>query len=207
VTPTGVARRDCYMEPQRKTEEVWQAFHERLLAFIRRRVASEHDGEDILQDVFVRIHASGQSLDELNSVSGWVHQITRHAIVDFYRARAKDDGALAAFGKEAEGETDSPPEDAEAGAELARCLEPLLDRLPAPYAEALALADLEGLPQKEAAARAGISISGMKSRVQRGRVKLKAALLDCCAVELDRRRGVIDYRRNDAEGCGDCDCE
>lgn len=43
----------------------------------------------------------------------------------------------------------------------------------------------------EAAARLGLSTSGMKSRVQRGRSKLEQAILRCCAVALDCRGEVI----------------
>jgi hypothetical protein len=52
------------------------------------------------------------------------------------------------------------------------------------------------------AARLGLSISGMKSRVQRGRRQLKRVLVDCCEVELDRRRSVMGYRPRRAS----CDC-
>ena len=50
--------------------------------------------------------------------------------------------------------------------------------------------------QRELAARLGLSLSGAKSRVQRAREKLKAALLDCCQVELDRRRRVLAFQPN-----------
>ena len=71
--------------------------------------------------------------------------------------------------------------------------------LPEPYREALLLTEYEGLTQQQLAERVGISLSGAKSRVQRGREKLKQILLDCCHVELDRRGGIIDYQ-------GQCDC-
>ena len=50
-----------------------------------------------------------------------------------------------------------------------------------------------GPAQHEAAARLGLSVSGMKSRVQRGRRRLREMLEACCVVTLDRRRGVADY--------------
>lgn len=70
---------------------------------------------------------------------------------------------------------------------------PLLARLPASYREALTLTELDGLTQVEAAQRLGISVSGAKARVQRGRAQLKVLLLSCCHVELDRRGGIIEY--------------
>jgi RNA polymerase sigma-70 factor (ECF subfamily) len=63
--------------------------------------------------------------------------------------------------------------------------------------------DLEGIPQKEAAMRAGISLSGMKSRVQRGRQALEALMHDCCRIETDAGGRVMDYQPRGA-GCGTC---
>ena len=81
-----------------------------------------------------------------------------------------------------------PPE------EVAACLIPFIRALPPAYGEALMLTDIGGLPQAEAARRLGLSVSGLKSRVQRGRAKLKQALLRCCAIETDRWGTVLDYR-------------
>jgi RNA polymerase sigma-70 factor (ECF subfamily) len=84
---------------------------------------------------------------------------------------------------------------ARARQELARCLRPMVERLPPPYREAVALVDLAGVPQTEAAAREGLSVSGMKSRVQRGRRALKDVLVECCPVHLDTGGRIVDYDR------------
>ena len=55
------------------------------------------------------------------------------------------------------------------------------------------LTEFEGLTQKAAAEHIGLSLSGMKSRVQRGRAQLRGKILECCHIEFDRRGGVADY--------------
>jgi RNA polymerase sigma-70 factor, ECF subfamily len=77
--------------------------------------------------------------------------------------------------------------------------------LPEADRKALKMTGLEGLSQKELAARLGLSVTGAKSRVQRARVRLKEAILDCCHVEMDRRGTPIDYARKRGE-CGPCEC-
>jgi RNA polymerase sigma-70 factor (ECF subfamily) len=91
--------------------------------------------------------------------------------------------------------------------EFSRCIEPLLSEVPQPYREAIELTELGGMTRKDAAARLGLSESGMKARVQRGRSKLKDVLLDCCNVELDHRGGLLDYERRTQSNCDNCDCE
>ena len=90
--------------------------------------------------------------------------------------------------------------------EFSRCIEPLLGEVPQPYREAIALTELGGMTRKDAAARLGMSVSGMKARVQRGRGKLKDVLLDCCHVEFDHRGGLLDYGRRTESDCDNCDC-
>jgi RNA polymerase sigma-70 factor (ECF subfamily) len=183
-------------------EAIWEEFHRRLLGFIARRVSDRDSAEDILQDVMLRIHRHAGELEHAAAVGGWIHQIARNAIVDHYRR--------APVRRERPAGIDPVPDDAPAPEtaapdprnELARCLVPLLEQLPDKYREAVALTELDGLTQAEAAARLGLSTSGMKSRVQRARAQLKDLLADCCEIELDRRGGVTGYRPRRRP----CDC-
>jgi hypothetical protein len=75
---------------------------------------------------------------------------------------------------------------------LAGCVALFVARLPSPYREAITLVELEGLTAREAAALADVSVSGMKSRVQRGRAQLRAQLDACCRIDLDVRGKVTD---------------
>ena len=112
---------------------------------------------------------------------------------------------MAQVAMEVPGHADTAGDIEEAVADdLARCLVPMVRALPAPYGEALLLVDIDGMTQGRAAEELGLSLSGMKSRVQRGRRKLKQALLRCCTIELDRRGGIVDYSRRSNEDCGRC---
>jgi RNA polymerase sigma-70 factor (ECF subfamily) len=86
------------------------------------------------------------------------------------------------------------------------CIEPMIAALPEPYREALVMTDLNGITQRDAAERSGLSFSGMKSRVQRARRQLKEVLLECCRIEFDSRGGIVDYAPRDAgkSPCGQC---
>jgi RNA polymerase sigma-70 factor, ECF subfamily len=174
-------------------EAIWRELHDGLIGFIERRVRSRDIAEDILQEVMLRIHRQADGIERAEAVGAWVHAIARNAITDHYRsAQVRREVAT---GREIDPERADEPE-AEAPdvrGELAACVAPLLARLPPSYREALTLTELEGLTQVAAAHRLGISVSGAKARVQRGRAQLKEVLLDCCHVELDRRGGITEY--------------
>jgi RNA polymerase sigma-70 factor, ECF subfamily len=183
----------------------WREMRGPLAGFIARRVADPQDAEDVLQEVMLRMHRHGDELVSADRVAAWVYRIARNAIVDHYRRRAaRPELPAGAAGDLEEHEDGSLGELASETLrrELAACLRPLIDRLPDKQREALVLTELEGLTQIEAARRLGISVSGAKARVQRGRAQLRTLLLDCCHVELDSRGGITEYEAR--RGCERC---
>jgi RNA polymerase sigma-70 factor, ECF subfamily len=159
----------------------------RLRPFVARRVSSP-DVDDVLQEVFLRLQKGIAGLHDEQRFGPWVYQVARSAIVDHHRARARHPLA--------EGEVELPDEphaDDENPIEglLAQYVAASVAMLPSPYREALTLTELEGMTQKQAADMLGISLSGMKSRVQRGRQQLRALLEACCEIALDARGRVI----------------
>ncbi len=187
-------------------DDVAAELHARLRAFVGRRISDPHAADDVAQEVLLRLHRSLGELRVDDRLDAFAYRIARNAVIDHYRSRARVKEAVL------------PPEDviahieAEDGGsewqggrrerqELARCLEPIVRRLPEPYREALTLTDLGGLTQAEAAERTGVTVPGMKSRVQRARAQLHEQLTSCCDVVLDRRRGVTDVERT-----GPCAC-
>jgi RNA polymerase sigma factor (sigma-70 family) len=69
------------------SEMVWTSFSNQLKQFIRKRASNEYDADDILQDVFYKIHLHLSRLNDAHKIESWIYQITRHAIIDYYRNR------------------------------------------------------------------------------------------------------------------------
>jgi RNA polymerase sigma-70 factor (ECF subfamily) len=188
--------------PRSEASRAWEELREPLLGFIARRTPDRDTAEDILQEVLLRLHLHAAELEHAEAVHAWLFQVARNAIADHYRrAAVRREHPL---GLDLDGHEPAPLErvSTEPEGELAACLAPLLDRLPDHSREALVLTELDGLSQTEAAGRLGLSTSGMKSRVQRGRGQLRDLLVDCCEIELDRRNRVTDYRPRREP----CDC-
>jgi RNA polymerase sigma-70 factor (ECF subfamily) len=169
---------------------IWAEFTEQLRGFIAWRVQDENEVEDILQDVFLKIHAKLPQLRNQDRLHAWVYQITRNAITDYYRRQGKTpDTASQELEDLAEEVTPS-----EVQAEVASWLQPMMTELPEKYRLALLLTDIQGLTQQQLADQLDLSLSGAKSRVQRAREKLKDVLLGCCHLEFDRLGQVRDYQ-------------
>jgi RNA polymerase sigma-70 factor (ECF subfamily) len=192
----------------------WEELHGNLRAFIGRRVRNPADVDDLVQRVLLQIVKGLGSLRDLSRLHAWVYRTARNVIVDYYRAApprhemlvgSVDDFEATAGPAQvsAEGEDESG-----AIAELAQCLQPMMRQLSPQYREAVVRTDLDGVAQHIVATEAGVSVSGMKSRVQRGRRQLKTALEACCRIDLDSRGGVVGYERRAGGVCGPCgdDC-
>lgn len=197
-------------------EAAWREFAGGLRTFIGRRVNRPEDADDILQLVALRLVQNkvvGLRLTEdtagdheRRTVLAWLYTVTRNAITDYYRSAVHRREVVTDALPEQVTSGATSDEDADAGqalAGLASCVRPLLRLLPADQAAAVEEVDLHGRSQVDAARAAGVSVSGMKSRVQRGRRGLREAITACCQVQLDVRGTVQDVHTNHG---ADCSC-
>jgi RNA polymerase sigma-70 factor, ECF subfamily len=193
------------------TGQLWDQLHTSIRGFVGRRVRHPADVDDVVQRVFMQVHRGLPSLRDEDRMHAWVYRTAKNAIADFYRGpvnrREIPAGSLADFADTADLGPDLMDEEDERSAEqeFAGCVQPLLRTLPAADIEALTLIDLQGMSQTAAARQLSLSVSGMKSRVQRARQRFKAVMEDCCRVHLDRRGGVTSYEPRRANSCGNCD--
>lgn len=169
------------------TEEIWNDYHSSLRSFILNRVGNVEDTDDILQDVFLKIHSKIALLKENSDVKSWAYQITRNTIIDYYRTHKTTSELPEALTKQEPELLDITRQ------EMASWLLPIIQTMPNPYKEALLLSEIEGLTQKKVAQTKGLSLSGAKSRIQRGRKMMKNYLFDCCYFEFDHQGQVVDY--------------
>jgi RNA polymerase sigma-70 factor (ECF subfamily) len=187
--------------------QVWAELQDGLRAFVGRRVSDPHAAEDIAQEVLLRLHRNIDGLRHEDRLDAFAYTIARNAITDHYRARGRarevpsSPDSLAAT-IDADPDAAQPSDDPDGRQMLARCLEPLVQQLREPYREALMLTDLGELSQVQAARRTGVSVPGMKARVQRGRAQVREVLAECCDVALDESRRIATVQRTGPCACG-----
>jgi RNA polymerase sigma-70 factor (ECF subfamily) len=176
-------------------ESIWNELASRLRSFIRSRVGDHAAAEDILQEVFLKIHQKLPTVRASERLEAWVWRIARNAIVDYFRKLRP--------GEAGSEQMDAPSDQAADGPNLGPCVRKFINELPPGYRDALLLTEWRGLAQDQMGKRLGLSPSGAKSRVQRARGQLKKLLLDCCRLELDRRGNVLEMtpRARQCRGC------
>lgn len=112
----------------------------KLSAFIRSRVGTDEDAEDILQDVWYQL-SNVPEVEAIESISGWLYRVAKNKIID--RSRKKKNTSLEELGYENEdGEFQLP------GFLMAASSDPSTEELKKLFWEEL-LAALDELPQNQ----------------------------------------------------------
>lgn len=172
-----------------KLESLWDEHYEEIQKFVRRRTKSDADADDIVQNVFIKAYQGMSLLKEEDKSRAWLFQIARNCIVDHYR-KARRTEPLPETMQLAQEE---PMDDGDS-LEAAEDMRSILSYLPEKYREALELADLKGMSQKQLSEYLNISYSGAKSRVQRGRELVKVMMNSCCKIVADPYGNIVEYR-------------
>lgn len=176
-----------------KLPRFWGEHKTRLRSYIANRVRERDAVDDILQDVFLKAHTNLHTVKSNGSITAWLYRIAANSIADYYRGQRPSE--------EISDELPAPESEPDYIGELASCLHPLIADLPETYRLPLMLSEIEGRTQQEVATQLGLSLSGAKSRVQRGREKLRKRIMECCDIETERG-GIVGYEvRNKARGC------
>lgn len=183
---------------------IYKHFHFELLGYIKSKVRSREDAEDILQNVFIKITANLDKLTEDVKLKGWIFTITRNAIIDYYRINANK--RQIAVNEEISGDIPAPDEDSDPTKGLDQCMSSMIGLLPADYRDIIIESEIKGVKQKDLADKYGISYPSMRSKVQRGRERLKQLFYNCCHIETNKLGNVIEVQgKTDCAGpCNPC---
>lgn len=170
-------------------EETFRKEQGRLLNFIRGRVSSLEEAEDILQDVFFQFVAGYDTIESMDRVTSWLFSVARNKIIDRYRRDAvrpkKADFGFVSDAQEGPislqeilpdlGDT---PEEALFRETLWEAIMEALEELPAEQREIFILNELEERSFREIAEEKGVSINTLLSRKRYAILSLRKKLQD-----------------------------
>jgi RNA polymerase sigma-70 factor (ECF subfamily) len=166
---------------------IWSNFHKELRDFIYNKIRNSADTDDILQDVFIKIIRNINKVNKSENMRHYLYGIVRNTINDYFKNQKVFSNTTAIQEQFTETDTISLNETI---AEC--CIKPFIDKLPDNYKQALLITEFQNISQKELAEKLNISYSGAKSRVQRGKDKLKELIINCCAYQNDKYGNLID---------------
>lgn len=160
-----------------ETTIIWNEFSKSLKHFILSRVKESEVADDLIQEIFIKIHLNIHTIKKQESIKSWVFTIANNVVMDYFKKNSKTPVST----------TEMPTIEADTFEEHSAkdCIIPLIKNLPSTYKEAMLLSEIKGLKQTEIAKVLNISISGAKSKIQRGRKLLQQGFIDCCNYKLN----------------------
>ena len=151
-----------------------KAFREerkRLFDFIRRRVRTEEDAEDILSDVFYQLMSSYSVTEPIEKMTSWLFTVARNKIIDWYRKKRPDslprdenDPSLPLNLEDILFDPTQNPDQVYARSLVWTELADALDELPEEQKQVFVMHELEGKSFKEIAEITGEPINTLLSR-------------------------------------------
>lgn len=170
-------------------------FVAKLRAFMRARVPDDATADDLTQETLLKVYRSRASLREGDRLEAWLYRIARRTLIDYYRKRRPSEKLPDSLKSESPDDVSTMRD-----AVLISTIR-YMEELPDAYRVPLQLGELEGMSMAQIAPRLGLSLTAVKSRVQRGRQMLKKKLQDCCRFEFDRHGKVIGWERRNPRCC------
>ncbi|UTW63099.1 sigma-70 family RNA polymerase sigma factor [bacterium SCSIO 12741] len=159
-----------------------------LFLFIRKRINNLEDAQDLTQEVFLKL--ANSDLKKIQNVKSWLYSVAQNAITDFYRKKK-------VLTEEVEDVTDDQEKpESESIVELGKCVASYIDLLPKEYREILRLSELEGLSQKDIATQLDMNYATVRSKIQRGRKKLKDVFTACCTIKQGGKGSIMSHTQN-----------
>ncbi|WP_027880748.1 sigma-70 family RNA polymerase sigma factor [Mesoflavibacter zeaxanthinifaciens] len=176
------------------TKHVWDTYAHDIKRFILSKTKDESIADDILQETFIKVHTKLQTLKNDDKLKPWLFSVARYTLMDYFKTK-KNKVELNDF------EVTDTLENHEHTEK--DCLRGILVNLPKKYREPIFLSDIMGLKQKEVAKRLNLSLSTVKSQIQRGRKQIAQGFMDCCGYEMNND-GYLVGELKDKDDCKIC---
>ncbi len=165
-----------------KIDDLFKTLEQDLYRYISSKVDNKEDAKDILQNVFVKVVEKADTLKEEKATKAWIFTICRNTIIDYYRK-----SRMKVYNNRLDGNGEDSRfiakeiENAKAVTiELERCMESLIKQLPEKYRYPIIMTQIKGIKQKDLAKEMNIPYPTIRSRVQRGKEKLKELISSSC---------------------------
>ncbi len=151
----------------------YERFRKPVLAFLGDRVTDPEVAEELAQEVFLKIHRFRGGLDEtrLESLSGWVFQVARNTLYDWWRMSRGEKAAVRSLGPEDDIEAPEAPNPVELG-ERKTALRRWFKMLTPSQRRAVWMWLVRGLSHEQISSMLGLSLGGVKSLIHRARLQI-----------------------------------
>jgi RNA polymerase sigma-70 factor (ECF subfamily) len=169
-------------------EDIYTSYEKPLYNFVLRMVKDTQTAEDLIQEVFIKIHQNLKKFRGNSSLSTWIYKIATNTYLDYFRSSGYKKNTMSEYLDEGENEKWDhldynkiiSIDEQTIKSEMNTCIQRFLDDLPEDYRAVIVLHDLQDLKNKEVADILNCSLETVKIRLHRARKKFRTVLADNC---------------------------
>ncbi|MEI8031329.1 MAG: sigma-70 family RNA polymerase sigma factor [Comamonadaceae bacterium] len=165
--------------------KAWTAHETELRVWLRHRMNSPAEADDLLQDLFLKALRQGERFCSIQNAQAWLFEVARNTLADHLRVARKTVGLP--------DDLVAPTDEIDTVDTLTACLPRVLSELSFDDREVIALCDLQGMAQADYARQKDLTLSAVKSRIQRARQRLRDRMTTACQVQIDVTGRVSDF--------------
>lgn len=185
------------------TKIIWNTYSDDVKRFILSKTKDESITDDLLQEVFIKIHTKVSKVENVTKIKSWIFSVANNTVMDYFRASKKNqvtlDGDIAK--KDIE---DSDIQNADFYEHSEQdCLFGIIKSLDKKYRDPLLMADIQGYKQQEIAEVLKLPLPTVKSQIQRARKMIAKGFMDCCGYEINEKGKLVGELKS-KEDCKVC---
>lgn len=163
----------------------WGNTEAMLYAWLLKQTKSQHETEDIMQEVFLKAMSHSERFCSLSDGKAWIFKVTKNHLIDRLRKKIE---------LESIDDLQSPESATPVMTQLQTCLPRILPKMSDTDRHIIEVCDLNGVTQAEYAKTQGLTLPATKARLRRARIELKQRLISECQVVQDNS-GVCCFKR------------
>ncbi|MDY0321166.1 MAG: sigma-70 family RNA polymerase sigma factor [Arcobacteraceae bacterium] len=169
-------------------EKIFDELSSVLYKYIYYRVKDKFVAQDILQEVFIRLYKNQDNIITNEKIKSWLYKVATNSIIDYYRKKNINEIMSDSI------ENMEDIQDNSFHTEFSNCINHFITTLSFVYKDVLILHEYQELSVKEISQKLNMPIPTVKSKIQRGRQKLREALFLCCEFEYDHHGIPIEFK-------------
>lgn len=164
------------------TKIIWETYANDVERFIFSKTKSKDISDDLLQEVFLKVHTKISTLKNTKKLKPWLFVIANNTVLDYFKTNQRNQNFEQISIHDLEDANTNLEEHSEQD-----CLYGIIKNLHKKYRTPLFLFDIKGMKQTDISKGLKLPLSTVKSQIQRARKMITRGFMDCCGFELNER--------------------
>jgi RNA polymerase sigma-70 factor (ECF subfamily) len=165
----------------RAFEQLFNRYHLHLCRYVQKLIGCEHQAEEIVSDVFMKLWKNRKTINISNNVKAYINMCVRNLSIDYMRRQRRYRSAYNQLAEKQQ-EIENSPEADFIYQELSDYLQEAITQLPPKGQHIFRMSRDEGMKYREIASELQISIKTVETHMRRSLISLRSALADYQAI-------------------------